>query len=272
MSAEPRETYSHGHAESVLRSHRWRSAENSAGYLLPLLRPTDRLLDIGTGPGTITADLAALLSAGWVTGIDNAATAVAETRRLAADRGLRNLSVTFGDVYALGHADGAFDVVHAHQVLQHLADPVAALREMARVCAPGGIVAVRDADYAAMTWYPDRPELHRWMQLYQLLARHNGGEPDAGRRLLSWARTAGFASVTTSASAWCFAERDDLDWWAGTWADRLLTSSVGEQALHLGLTDAAELARLAGAWRSWATAPDAWFAILHGEVICRRAA
>ena len=67
MSATPRETYSHGHAESVLRSHRWRTAQNSAGYLLPLLRPTDRLLDVGTGPGTITADLAAHLPAGSVT-------------------------------------------------------------------------------------------------------------------------------------------------------------------------------------------------------------
>ena len=155
MSPRPGETYSHGHAEAVLRSHRWRTAENSAGYLLPLLRPTDRLLDIGTGPGTIAADLAVRLSAGSVTGLDNAPTAVAETRRLAAERGLRNLTVTLGDVYALGHSDGAFDVVHAHQVLQHLADPVAALREMARVCAPDGIVAVRDADYGAMTWYPD---------------------------------------------------------------------------------------------------------------------
>ncbi len=269
MSPRPRETYSHGHAEAVLRSHRWRTAENSAGYLLPLLRPTDRLLDIGTGPGTIAVDLAVRLSAGSVTGVDNAPAAVAEARRLAAERGLRNLTVTDGDVYALGYSDGAFDVVHAHQVLQHLADPVAALREMARVCAPDGIVAVRDADYGAMTWYPDRPELRRWMRLYQHLARHNGGEPDAGRRLLSWARAAGFASKTATASAWCFADREDLDWWSGTWADRLLALRFGELAVRLGLTDTAELTSLAQAWRSWAATPDAWFAILHGEVICR---
>ena len=272
MSATPRETYSHGHAEPVLRSHRWRTAENSAGYLLPLLRPTARLLDIGTGPGTITADFAAHLSAGTVTGLDNAPTAVAETRRLAAERGLRNLTVTQGDVYALAYPDGAFDVVHAHQVLQHLADPVAALREMSRVCAPDGIVAVRDADYAAMTWYPDRPGLHRWLQLYRQVARHNGGEPDAGRRLVGWARAAGFTSVTATASAWCFADRDDLDWWSETWADRLLGSSFGEQAVRLRFTDATELAALAAAWRSWAQEPDAWFAVLHGEGICRRSA
>ena len=53
--------YTHGHHESVLRSHRWRTAENSAGYLLPLLRPGMRLLDVGCGPGTITMDLADVL-------------------------------------------------------------------------------------------------------------------------------------------------------------------------------------------------------------------
>src|SRR5438067_1113732 len=53
------DTYLHGHHDSVLRSHRWRTAENSAGYLLPRLAPDARVLDVGCGPGTITADLAA---------------------------------------------------------------------------------------------------------------------------------------------------------------------------------------------------------------------
>ena len=90
-------------------------------------------------------------------GIDNADTAVQATAALGRDRGLDNLTVSTGDVYALAFDDGTFDVVHAHQVLQHLADPVRALAEMARVCAPGGVVAARDADYAAMTWYPEPP-------------------------------------------------------------------------------------------------------------------
>ena len=50
--------YTHGRAEPVLRGHRQRTAENSARYLLPRLRPGQDLLDVGSGPGTITADLA----------------------------------------------------------------------------------------------------------------------------------------------------------------------------------------------------------------------
>src|SRR4029078_11045693 len=50
--------YTHGHHESVLRSHRWRTADNSAGYLLPRLHPGMRLLDVGCGPGTITTGVA----------------------------------------------------------------------------------------------------------------------------------------------------------------------------------------------------------------------
>ena len=66
-------TYTHGHAESVLRSHRWRTAENSAAYLLPLLRPGLDLLDVGCGPGTLTADLATRVAPGRVLGLDASA-------------------------------------------------------------------------------------------------------------------------------------------------------------------------------------------------------
>ena len=154
-------------------------------------------------------------------------------------------------------------------LLQHLRDPVAALREMRRVCTPDGIVAVRDADYSAMTWFPEHPGMTRWLQLYLQVARSNGGEPDAGRRLRSWAIEAGFGSVACTASAWCYAEAADLAWWSTTWAERLVASSFGRRAVELALASGAELAALAEAWREWSAEPGAWFAVLHGEVICR---
>src|SRR5579884_2489117 len=68
--SEPQATYTPGHHDSVLRSHRWRTAANSAGYLLPHLSPGQRLLDVGCGPGTITADLARLVAPGTVTALE----------------------------------------------------------------------------------------------------------------------------------------------------------------------------------------------------------
>ena len=127
------DTYLHGHHDSVLRSHRWRTAENSAAYLLPRLRPDARVLDVGCGPGTITADLAGLVPDGEVTGIDAAVGVLAQARQEAERRGRDNVRFETGDVYRLGYPDGTFDVVHAHQVMQHLSNPVAALREMRRV-------------------------------------------------------------------------------------------------------------------------------------------
>src|SRR3978361_1412139 len=116
-------TYTHGQAKSVLRSHRTRTAENSAAYLLPFLRPTQRLLDVGAGPATITADLAGLVREVVAVEIDEAAAQI--TRSGLHDRMIGNAEVQVGDVHSLGFSDGEFDVVHAHQVLQHVADPVA---------------------------------------------------------------------------------------------------------------------------------------------------
>jgi SAM-dependent methyltransferase len=265
------ETYTHGHHESVLRSHRWRTAENSAAYLLPHLTAGQDLLDVGCGPGTITIDLAARLAPGRVVGIDAVEAPLAAARDAAREAGIDNVTFEIGDAYALAFEPGSFDVVHAHQVLQHLANPVAALREMARVCRDGGLVAARDSDYAAMTWFPADSRLDRWAELYDQVARRNGGEPDAGRRLLAWAHAAGFSDVTPSASVWCFATPADRAWWGGLWADRVTSSAFGEQAVAHGLTDTAELAIIAGAWQAWANEPDGWFIVPSGEVVCRRA-
>lgn len=267
----PHETavYTHGHHESVLRSHSWRTAANSAAYLLPELRPDMAVLDIGCGPGTITADLAERVPRGGVTALDAAADVLERARAVARERGRDNVRFTTGDVHALDFPDGSFDVVHAHQVLQHVGDPVAALREMRRVCRPGGIVAVRDADYAAMTWHPRVPGLDDWQDLYQRVARAGGGEPDAGRLLLSWARRAGLTDVTATASAWCYAGEDERAWWSEMWADRTVASTYARLAVDGGHTDEAGLADIAAAWREWGRREDAWFAVLNGELLCR---
>ncbi|MFG3438257.1 class I SAM-dependent methyltransferase [Nonomuraea sp. NPDC047897] len=259
--------YTHGHHESVLRSHRWRTAGNSAAYLLPHLLPHMSVLDVGSGPGTITADLATLVR--HVTASEVTAEALELARAEVTARKLANVDFAVADVQALHFADDTFCVVHAHQVLQHVGDPVAALREMRRVTKPGGIVAARDSDYAAFAWYPRLPALDDWMELYQRMARGNGGEPDAGRRLLSWARAAGFDDVTATASVWCFATPEDRAWWGDMWAERVLRSQMARQALDRGAATEEDLLRMSEGWREWAAAGDGWMSITHGEVLCR---
>src|SRR5690606_6776541 len=130
--------------------------------------------------------------------------------------------------------DDSFDIVHTHQTLQHVADPVAVLRELRRVVKPGGVVAARDVDYAGTMVHPTTPGLAKWAAVYQQVHRGNGGEPDAGRRLKEWAREAGFASVESSASIWCFASDAERDWWGNSWAVRALESAFASDALERG--------------------------------------
>jgi SAM-dependent methyltransferase len=259
------ETYTHGHQEPVLRSHRWRTAANSAAYLLGHLEPGMDLLDVGCGPGTITAELAALVNPGRTVGIDREPSVVEEAARSARP----GLEFHVGDVYQLDFEPGSFDVVHAHQVLQHLRDPIAALTEMRRILRPGGLLAVRDSDYGAFVWFPGDHRLDRWREIYTDVCSRNGADANAGRRLPSWVAAAGFDALEVTSSTWTFADADSRAWWAGLWADRTLESSFASQALDYGLTTRGEMELLAAGWREWAEQPGAVFVVLHVEVLAR---
>lgn len=259
--------YTHGHHASVLSAHQWRTVENSAAYLIDHLRAGASLLDVGCGPGTITAGLARRVAPGAVVAADSAGNILDEARRNTA--GLDNVDVAVADVHALGYADHTFDIVHAHQVLQHVADPVQALREMRRVTRLGGVVAARDADFGAMIWYPEPPGMDAWLPIYYRVARGNGGEPDAGRRLVSWARAAGFTDVTASSSTWCYTTPEEREWWSESWGGRMIRSSVADHAVAGGHATREELQRVYEGWKRWAAAEDGWFSVTHGEIICR---
>ena len=262
--------YTHGHHESVLRSHRWRTAENSAAYLLPHLAPGMRLLDVGCGPGTITADLAARVAPGTVTALEvEPPTRWSSPGPRPRPAAWPTSTFAVGDVHALDFPDDAFDVVHAHQVLQHLADPVRALREMRRVVPARRRGRGPRRRLRRLHLVPGAPRAGR------VAGRSTRGWPAAtaasrtpGRRLLSWARAAGFPEITPTVDAWCFATPEDRAWWGGLWADRIRESAFARHARAHGATDA-DLERMAAAWREWAAAEDGWMIVPHGELICR---
>jgi SAM-dependent methyltransferase len=265
----PGDRYTHGHHDSVLRSHRWRTAENSAAYLLPFLRPGMSLLDVGCGPGSLTVDLAVRVSPGAVLGLDLAEAVLDEARSHAREHRVDNVAFVQADIRTAQLSAAPFDVVHAHQVLQFLADPVDALRAMGRMTASGGIVAVREVDWATTTWAPDDPRLDRWLAVYRAVMARNGGDPTAGRRLPRWAMSAGLHVTSYTTSTWTFVTPRERAWWGDLWADRVVSSTFAEHAVDYDMTDADELAGIASAWRDWAAQADAVFTMTHGELIAR---
>lgn len=258
------ERYTHGHHESVLKSHTWRTIANSAAYLERRLEAGLSLLDVGCGPGTITVEFADRLAPGRVVGLDAAAEVI---ERASSEFPRPNLEFVVGDGYALPFDDDTFDIAHAHQTLQHVADPVRMLRELRRVVKPGGIVAARDVDYAGTIWFPQLPGLDAWIDLYERVHRSNGGEPDAGRRLKAWALEAGFARVATSASIWNFSDEVDREWWGSMWEARVLQSAFAGDALGKGLATQADLEAISRAWREWANSEQGWLGMPHGEIV-----
>lgn len=262
----------HGHSEPVLRTHQWRTVHNSAAYVLPHLTPSMKILDVGCGPGTITTDLATLAHAGHVTGLDYAEAALISARAHAAAEHVPNVDFIHGDAYALRFPDNTFDLVHAHQVLQHLGDPVSALREMRRVTKPGGLVACREGDRDAIIFYPDNDGLDIWWRTNQAMSKRNGGDAKGGRRLHVWARQAGFerAAITCSTGSWCFSSPEERQFWGGIIVDRMEQSSFAPNAIREGLLTAEEVERMKQGAREWILDEDGWCGLLHAEIICRK--
>jgi SAM-dependent methyltransferase len=267
----------------VVAQHAARTAENSAAHLLPHLEGHHVLLDVGCGPGTITRGLARRVAR--VEAVDNADAVLEQARAHCAAGGSASggdgdgagaVDVRFvrASAHALPYEDGQFDVVHCHQLLQHLSDPVGALREMRRVCRPGGIVAVRESIYSTMRGAgAGMGAIERWRDIYMAVCRRNGAEPDAGLFAQRWMLDAGFGAVRFSSSVVTYSAAEGeaaRRAWGEAWADRTL-HSFGGQALEYGVVGSrAALEEVASGWRAWAADPAAVFLYVNGEVIARR--
>jgi ubiquinone/menaquinone biosynthesis C-methylase UbiE len=205
--------YASDHSPSVLATHAWRTAQNSVPYLIPHLKPDFKILDIGCGPGTITVDLAKLVPGGHVTGVEYTPEPLAHARAFAEKHEVTNIEFQVADIHELPFKDGTFDVVHVHQVLQHIRDPVQGLKEMKRVTKIDGIVACRES--ASMTWYPQSEGLTKWKELHTKVSKARGSNPDPGSWIHVWAKQAGFKTedVKCSAGTWCYASKEEKEYW-----------------------------------------------------------
>jgi len=260
--------YTTDHSPSVIQTHSWRTLSNSAAYLIPHIRPHMTILDIGCGPGSITIDLAKHVPQGQVTGVDYVSDPLPSARNLASEQNITNITFQQADIHALPFEDDSFDIVHVHQVLQHIADPVHALCEMKRVCKKGGIVAARES--AGMSWYPPNEGLEKWKDITENMARAKGGNPHSGSRIHVWAMRAGFeeGSVRRSAGSWCFSSPEERAYWGGSMERRVRSSGFSKGAVKEGFASDADLEYMAAGWRRFVEDEEGWFGLLHGQILC----
>ncbi len=187
--------YAPGWSADMLTMLTGRTATERAGFVLPLLADGQRVLDLGCGPGTITAGLAeAVAPTGTLIAIDRepgqlvlATTAAPSAHGVAAR------------AEALPVATGTLDVVFAHAVFEHLPNPVAVLTELQRVLRPGGLLALSSSDWSAARVEPRTPDVERALAAHYRLRRAAGGDPFMGGRLADLVRANGFVDVRFSA-------------------------------------------------------------------------
>src|SRR5262249_11433066 len=261
------EIYQHGHHHSVIVDHAKRTAETAAAFFLPFIKPGMRLLDIGCGPGSITAGLAQRVEAAETIGIDPWPSVI-ETAKLLGNAGAaQHLAFDVGNIYEPRFAPETFDAVFAHQVLQHLSRPVDALQQMLSLLKPSGVLGVRDVDWGSTTFYPESDGIRRFLTLYYELARRNGGEANAGRYLRRWLREAGFAKTRVTTATVSYTDSDATREWGDSYAERTLHSNLADKAVEYGIATRSELKDIAAAWRAWSRDPDALFCFSHTEVV-----
>lgn len=226
------------------------------------------VLDVGCGPGTITIDFARLVPQGHVTGVEYVSDPLDKARSLAIAQDVTNVKFEVADIHSLPYEDNSFDIVHAHQVLQHIADPVKGLSEMRRVVKIGGIVACRES--AEMSWYPPSKGLRAWKEVTGRLAEKRGGNPHPGNHIHVWARKAGFDRIQKSAGSWCFASDEEREYWGGSMAERMMNSGLRNMAIEDGIANEDDFSSIAEGWNDFKSDQDAWFGLMHGQIICTK--
>ena len=263
----PQEKRAHGVTPGLSRDYADRTADRQAAFVAPYLRPGMNLLDIGCGPGTITLGLARAVAPGHVTGIDHDAPHVEAAQALAAEQGISNVIFEVGDALRLPFEDGTFDVVFENDVFIHLSGRAGrAAAEIKRVLKPGGILAARDVDVAAVVWGHATyaiEELDRLMVSWQ---QSWGSDVTLGRRLPEILREAGFIDTRKSVSADTKGDPESVRSHAEITV-ALLDGPFGRAIVDNGWGDAATVGSLKMSIRAWGEHPDAFFANVHVEVV-----
>lgn len=198
------ESYTPGHTENATNFMARRSLYSHGQFFVPFLSANHTVLDLGCGPGTISVEMARLVAPGNVTGIDFSESQVLLARKHAGEAGVSNVDFHLGSCYELPFANQSFDRIFCHALMEHLAEPVGALREAFRVLQPDGMIGLCSPDADGWLLSPPSPELEAAVTTYADLQRANGGNLRIGKHLGVLLEDAGFTAIRLAARYECY--------------------------------------------------------------------
>ncbi len=214
------------------------------------------LVDCGCGTGSITVGLAEALSPGEVTGIEISASDVDLARERVKQGGHTNLRFEVADVHELPLPDESVDAAFFHANLNHLNDPVRALREAHRVLKPGGVVGAREHENSSDIFTGPFGETIKQQHIDAFLGDICFGRgPQVGLRLSALVLEAGFSRVEQTASYECFSTRESIQGHADMLIKRFSQPEFVDRVINRGLTDRRAVEEMLANLKVWREHP-----------------
>ena len=262
--------YTMGFSEEMLESLRRYTAEASAAYLLPYLRPGLRVLDFGCGPDTISVGLAKAIDPGELHGVDMEESQIELARSVAQVGGQDNAIFHVADVIDLPFDNGFFDVAHCHNVLMHIPDTRAVLAEVKRVLKPGGIIGCREMICASSFTHPDFGVIRSSWDMFEDLLAADDGHPQIGKDLKFHFVEAGFENIRVTGSFDMYNTAPDVAFIYGFAQQWFLSPEIMEAAIKYGASTQELCDRISAAYDKWKDHPGALCGLAFGEAVANK--
>lgn len=265
MSAT-KEQYTLGYGAASTAMMINRTAERHLGFLLPYLKSGMKVLDCGCGPGSLTLSLAEIVSPGEVTGTDLEESQLDIARNEARLRGISNADFKIASIYDLPFESDSFDAAVISAVIGNLQEPLRGFNEVHRILKTGGVIAVKEFDHGGDLFYPTDTNFLDSLELYHRLRRHNGHDPESGRKVFAYLEQVGFRNCMAGATYKTFCGQDVLTGVGKLFAE-LINEAFAAPSIEMGWVTPDQLGRMKAAWEEFPTKPGAFYAQTWCEVL-----
>ena len=238
-----------------------RTFEQVQTYFAGRLKPGMNVLDCGCGPGTLTLGLAQAVDPGQATGIDIEPGMVDRANALADEGGIKNVEFRVDDITDLSFPNDCFDLVFVSAVLEHLPDPVVALKEIRRVLKPGAVTVIINTDWGDPLISPESDDIRRFFELFEAGFNRYGGSLNRGRHLRLMMREAGL-DVTEFQAYYGNSETPvTIQYTVGGYISWMKNFRIFDEAVSLGDVDRSTLDKMEENMLKWADNPEAFIAV-----------